>query len=107
MNANGSGYTLAETQTLSGRTGQTVSGAVKTYTGFTSPAAANTIVTADDAAHIDYYYSRNKYQLTISQGTGISSVSQGGTFYYGQSVGVNAVVSSGRLYNDYIQLRQK
>ena len=103
MNANGSGYTLAETQTLSGRTGQTVSGAVKTYTGFTSPAAANTIVTADDAAHIDYYYSRNKYQLTLSQGTGISSVSQGGTFYYGQSVGVNAVVSSGYSFAAWVQ----
>ncbi|MBR6380695.1 MAG: hypothetical protein IKS07_03330 [Lachnospiraceae bacterium] len=97
QNVNGSGYTLsaADTQTFRGDLEATVRPAVKNFTGFTSPATQTVVITADGKASVSYYYTRNRYTLTLNRGTGIASVSGGGSIYYGAGVTVTASPVSG------------
>ena len=55
--------TLMETENLTGTTAASVKPAVKTYTGFTSPAAKTVTIAADGTTEVAYYYTRNKYFL--------------------------------------------
>ena len=71
-------YTLIETEnTLTGTTGETVTPETKTYEGFTAPETQELEILADGTAEINYYYTRNSYQLTLNKGTGIENVSVG------------------------------
>lgn len=118
MNVSGSGYTLKETENKSGTTASSVTLAnlKKTYTGFTfeggkgataatatKPSTLDTTTTilADGTRVINIYYSRNKYALTLSKGTGISAVTGADTYYYGQSVTIDATVSTGYTWSKW------
>ena len=63
MNLDGSTYTLAETATTTGTIGNSVTPAVKTYTGFSSPAVQTKNI-ASGGITINYYYTRNNYTVT-------------------------------------------
>ncbi len=89
------GYTLKATQTLSGAAGEQVTPAVMSYTGFTAPDTQTVTIAADGSTVVNYYYERNSYTVTLRRGTGIRSVSGSGTYLYGESVTINATVSSG------------
>ena len=65
QNIDDDGYTLYETQNLNGRSDATITPSVKTYTGFTSPSAQTTTISADGSSIINYYYTRNTYTVTI------------------------------------------
>ena len=118
MNVSGSGYTLKETENKTGTTASsvTIADLKKTYTGFTfeggkgatsatttKPSTLDTSATvlADGTRVINLYYSRNKYALTLSKGTGISAVAGAGTYYYGQSVAIDATVSTGYTWSKW------
>ncbi len=102
MNTSGSyPSTPTETENLTGSTGASVTPSVKSYTGFTSPATQTVTIKADGSTVVNYYYSRNQYTVTLNKGTGISSVSGAGTYYYGQSVTINATVSSGYSWSQW------
>ena len=118
MNVNGSGYTLKETENKTGTTASsvTVANLKKTYIGFTfeggkgattatatkpSTLDTTTTVLADGTRVINLYYSRNKYALTLSKGTGISAVTGAGTYYYGQSVTIDATASTGYTWSKW------
>ncbi len=102
MNTSGSyPSTPTETENLTGSTGASVTPSVKSYTGFTAPATQTVTIKADGSTVVNYYYSRNKYTVTLNRGTGISSVSGAGTYYYGQSVTINATVSSGYSWSKW------
>ena len=94
MNVSGSGYTLKETQTLKNYVYYSVTPSVKSYGGFSSP-TTQTMTLADGSNVVNYYYSRNKYTVTLTKGTGIASVSGAGTYYYGASVTVGYTLSTG------------
>lgn len=47
------------------------------------------------------YISRKKYAVSVSLGTGISSVSGGGSYYYGASCKVDAVVKTGYTWKNW------
>lgn len=118
MNVSGSGYTLKETENKTGTTASyvTVANLKKSYTGFTyeggkgataatatkpSTLDTTTTVLADGTRVINLYYSRNKYALTLNKGTGISAVTGAGTYYYGQSVTIDATVSTGYTWSKW------
>ena len=98
---NSTNYTLAETQNLTGTTGASVTPARKTYTGFTSPSGSAITIAADGSSVVNYYYTRNSYALSLTKGTGISSVSGAGTYHYEKSVTINATVSAGYSWSQW------
>ncbi len=89
MNVNGSGYTVvsADTVTSTANYGSTVTPAVKTYTGFTSPSTKSIVISNDTTKNEIYYdYARNQYNLTINPNGGIYNSSTANTtvkVYYG------------------------
>ena len=91
----------ADRETLSGTIGNSVTPAVKTYTGFTSPKTQSVTIKADGSATVNYYYTRNSYTLTLEKGTGISNVSGGGSKKYDASVEIDATVSTGYTWSKW------
>lgn len=82
MNLDGANYTLAETDTLSGAVGASVTPSVRNYTGFTSPSAQTVTVNHAGGTAVNYYYSRNQYYLDLNgclDGTLIYSIDGCGT----------------------------
>ena len=94
-------YELAETETKKAQIGSKVTPAVKTYTGFDSPKTQTKAVTADGKMVIDYYYERHLYNVTINAGTGIEKTTGGGSYRYGQSVTIDAVVKEGYHWSNW------
>ena len=100
MNVSGSGYTLKETETLKSYVYFEITPSVKSYGGFSSP-TTKTITLADGSNVVNYYYSRNRYTVTVNRGTGIASVSGAGTYYYGASVTVGYSLSTGYHFTSW------
>lgn len=94
MNTDGSTYTLKESDTGSLNYGSSLTGELNSYTGFTAP-ASQTITINTSGNTINYYYTRNKYSVTLTKGTGISSVSGTGNYYHGVEVSISATLSTG------------
>ncbi len=77
QNVNDNGYTLFDTQGLTGTSDASITPAVMTYTGFTSPSTQTTTISPDGSKTVEYYYTRNSYTLTlISNGGTGSSITQ-------------------------------
>ncbi len=102
MNLDGSTYSEPEIETLTGTTDTSVSPEVKTYEGFTSPEVQTTNVNGDGSAIIEYYYTRNKYNVTLSYNTGISEVSGSGEYYYEEEVPISATLLDGYSFDYWI-----
>lgn len=66
MNLDGTTYTLADTDNLKGTTDTSVTPAVKTYEGFTSPSTQTVTIKGDGTTVVKYYYTRNKYTLDLN-----------------------------------------
>lgn len=108
-----SNYTLAETYNLTGITDTSVTPAVKTYTGFTSPDVQTVNINGDGSTVVNYYYTRNKYKIDAGsnddgtgsddgsgdtdkdKGNGIKDITGGGEYYYEEEVSMEAVVKNG------------
>ncbi len=60
-------YTIVteDTQNLTGTTGESVTPAVKTYTGFTSPSTQTETILADGSLEIVYLYNRTLHDVTF------------------------------------------
>lgn len=74
MNLDGTTYTLADTDNFKGTTDASVTPAIKTYEGFTSPSTQTVTIKGDGTTVVKYYYIRNKYTLDLNGF--ISSVSR-------------------------------
>lgn len=65
------GYELKETLNYTGTAGEEVAPEVKTYVGFTSPETKKYVLQiSDEEDMIDYYYTRNRYQVTCHYNNG-------------------------------------
>lgn len=78
------------------------------FTGFTysygtvdGTRVATVKMTADGPKAISLYYTRNQYTVTLTAGTGVSSVSGARAYYYGETVSVNANVQSGYSWSKW------
>ena len=67
---------------------------VKNLEWFTLPEEKSVVISPDGSAVIDYYYERNKYNLTLNQATwfSYSALSWSNDFYYGSDITVNGNV---------------
>ena len=103
-------YPLTETENKTGTTNNTLtlSNLAKNYTGFTyiygqvnGTDVTTTTIAADGSRIIKLYYMRNQYTVTLTKGTGISSISGAGNYYYGASVTIDATASSGYTWSNW------
>lgn len=98
---NTTNFTLKDTEELRGTTGITLYPETKTYEGFTSPARESLTILADGTAELNYYYTRNTYNVNTISGTGISSTIGHGIYWYGEQVTINATVSDGYDWSNW------
>lgn len=114
MNVNGVGYTLKDTDNLTGPTDNNIiiKDHAKTYTGFTynsckldgsstATSSDTTTILGDGSRVLNLYYTRNKYTITVVKGTGVASASVAFTQYYQSNVSVTATASSGYSWNKW------
>ena len=94
-------YELAETEAFTAQVGSVVSPAVKSYTGFKSPAVQQGTVEADGSLVIQYYYDRQSYLVTLYAGTGIKDTSGGGSYLYGKTVNISATLKDGYHWKNW------
>ena len=92
-----------DTDNLTGTTGASVSPAVKSYTGFTSPSVQTTTIKADGSTVVTYKYTRNKYTFTLGSSTGASTSGStaSGSYYYGSTITLKASASSGYTWSKW------
>ena len=87
-------FEVAETEDKEIKIMTEVTPEVKTYTGFNSP-SSQTVTINDDGIVIEYKYTRKSYDITITAGKGIKSVSGAGTYKYGQTVNITVEYEPG------------
>ncbi len=101
---------VEEETTLKGTTDAMITPATKEYPGFTAPTGKEIKIEADGTAEVNYYYTRNSYQVTVTQGTGIQSTSIEGsvttegvehTYLYEEQVTVSATLLADTDEFDY------
>ncbi len=102
MKLDGQTYAEPETEIETGLANTYVTPKVKNYTGFSSPKTQTKKIEADGSTVIEYYYTRNKYKLELTAGTGITEVIGAGDFYYGQIVSISAKVAEGYSFRNWI-----
>ena len=92
-----------DTDNLTGTTGASVSPAVKSYTGFTSPSVQTTTIKADGSTVVTYKYARNKYTFTLGSSTGASTSGStaSGSYYYASTITLKATASSGYTWSKW------
>ncbi len=79
-------FNIAEAQNLSAKRNSEVTPAVKTFAGFNSPEPQTITVVASEANEIVYDYKRKSFNLSLVKGTGVASVSGGGSYRFGEEV---------------------
>ena len=101
QNVDGNGYTLVESVHNTAPIDSEFTGEIRSYTGFTSPADAETIVISYNEAEnvIDYYYTRNLYNLTWNLNGGKAEGYTGGKVYYGASIVAPVPAKTGYSYS--------
>ena len=98
---NSTNYTLKDTQNLTGTTAAEVTPSRKSYTGFTAPSGTKITIAANGSSVVNYYYTRNSYNVTLTKGTGIATVSGAGTYHYKKSVTINATMNTGYYWSSW------
>ena len=82
-------------QTLIGTTDAEGSGNVNTYTGFTSPNSETVTILGDGTAVLNYYYTRNSYELKLNTSRGVAAALGGGSHLYEEEVTINVMMYVG------------
>ena len=97
QNVDGNGYTLFESTVDTAAMDEKVSAVINSYEGFTSPAETHVIVIGTDgnANVANYYYTRNRYNLTWNLSGGSAEGYTQGSVYYGAPITVPVPVKTG------------
>ena len=105
-----SSHTYGEAKALTAnafsRAGYKFSGWSKSSTATTATytdkeTVSNLTTTNNGTVNLYAVWTEEKYTVTVNKGTGISSVSGGGTYSYGESVTINAVVTEGYTWSKW------
>ena len=88
-------YTIEEREEKTGTTDANIVAETRTYEGFKSPEKQEKTITGDGKLVIDYYYTRNKYKVTLNKGKGVAAVLGEGEYAYGAEVTINVMVLAG------------
>lgn len=73
----------------------------KEYEGFQTPEKESVAITKDGSAKVEFYYTRNTYNLTINKGTGIATVEGAGSYKYEQEITIKATASEGYTFKEW------
>ena len=95
-------YELAETDELEGTSDTVVSPNVKNYLGFTSPAKQEVLIDANGTAVLNYYYTRNEYNVELIPGYGIKETVGGRNYLFEDRVEISAIVKPGYEWEKWI-----
>lgn len=95
----GSGYTLIETENLTGTTGSNVTPALKSYTGFIPPALKTVTITGNGSTVAEYYYNRNSYTLTFKPNNGSNDIVS--SLKYGAAITAPVVYKPGYSFTNW------
>ena len=87
--------------TLVGTTDSEGTGDVNQYTGFTSPPKSTVTITGDGEAVLNYYYTRNKYQLTLNAERGVAAALTSGSYPYEKPITINAMMYVGYVWDKW------
>ena len=90
------GYSLFETNNLTGTTNAEVTPAVRNDAGFTAPATQTVTILANGSTVVDYNYARNSYQLTFDANGGTGGTSQ--LIRYGASLSAPVVTKPAAIF---------
>ena len=101
MDLNGLTYTTVSTLNLVAPAGSSVTPAVNTYTGFTSPSTQTVTISASGDTVVEYLYIRNQYHLTLVHPEYISQGDLSGDYYYEEQVSLTAISRSGYLFTGW------
>ncbi len=107
MNLDGKTYAFFESETAKGEADASKEFAPsKEYSGFTAPDAKTITVNANGLSVIDFYYTRNKYSVTVSKGTGISEVTPStgsleGEYYFESELTLSATTINGYRFGKF------
>ncbi len=88
-------YELEEIDSLQGTSDSSVTPAVKTYEGFTSPERVEVVINADGSRVLDYFYTRNEYNVELSGDNGIENLKGARKYLYDDTVEIEATVKPG------------
>lgn len=99
QNIGDAGYTLFETQALTGTAGIDVTPAVQTYEGFASPVSQSITILADGSATLEYQYTRNSYALVFDANGGEGGTSE--SVKFGATLTAPTVTKASFVFNGW------
>ena len=102
MNIDGTTYAEPEIETKTGTINTSITPEVKQYEGFTSPEVQTININGDGSSVVEYYYTRNKYTVTLTYNEGISEVIGLGEHYYEEEVLISAKLLDGYSFDYWI-----
>ena len=94
-------YTLKDEEELQGTINSQVIPDVKKYIGFTEPEKQTITIEEDEITILNYYYIRNKYKVILNKDEGIENVNGADSYYYEQSVAIEAQVKDGYKWKNW------
>ena len=95
------GYDIEETENKTGTTGEPVTPAVKSYTGFTSPTTQTTTIKGDGTTEIVYEYNREKYDFSFNDNEFVTSTKPAGKYPYGTEITLTAQTREGYTFTKW------
>ena len=96
------GYVLVseDTDHLTGTTDTNVTPATKSYTGFTAPSTQTDSINGDGSTEFSYYYTRNKYNLTVLDSEYVLE-DKTGEYYYEEEVTLTRINREGYTFTGW------
>lgn len=101
MALDGKTYLNPEIENMTGTSGMEITPQTKIYEGFVSPLVQTVNINGDGSTVVEYYYERNKYELNLIKGTGISAVTGAGKYFFEEEVKLNATVLIGYTFSGW------
>ena len=95
QNIDDNNYTTVSTLNYTGTTGASITPAVNSYTGFTSPSTQTKTINGDGSTTITYQYNRISYTLTLNNSQYITTSTPSGSYRYGKSITLTAKTREG------------
>ena len=90
-----------ETDDLTGTTDTNVTPATRSYTGFTAPSAQTDSISGDGSTVFNYYYTRDKHNLTLTNTDYIQEGDISGEYYYGEQITLTATGKQGHTFTGW------
>ena len=101
MNLDGTHYTIAATQNLTGTTGAEITPLTNTYDGFTAPSTETTTISGNGDTIVEYYYTRNQQHVTINTPEYVTEGDISGNYYYEEEINLTAKTREGYLFSKW------